>query len=361
MNLEIYNTNFERINIIDSYESMIWTDRYSGYGDFEIYTPMSQELLDIFKKDYYLISDDSEHGMIIEDTRIETDVEKGAYLTVVGRSYESILDRRIIWNQTEITGNLQNGIKKLITQNIISPTKTVRQITNFIFEDSTDETITSIGDIDYQFTGDNLYESIQKLCDIYSIGFKVTLNDDNQFVFKLYAGVNRSYDQDSNPFVVFSPNFDNIINSDYHESYAAYKNVTLVAGEGEDPNRVQTIVGNDTSTELDRRELYTDARDLQSEVDGRQLTPAEYINTLKTRGEEKLQENKVLKEFEGQVEPTQMYRYGEHFFMGDIVQLENEFGLEHKVRVIEFIHSESTNGTEQYPTFEVLDDDEEEV
>ena len=47
--------------------------------------------------------------------------------------------------------------------------------------------------------------------------------------------------------------------------------------------------------------------------------------------------------------------------MGDIVQLENEFGLEHKVRVIEFIHSESTNGTEQYPTFEVLDDDEEEV
>ena len=39
MDLYILNKNFEKIGLIDTYESVIWTTRYYTYGDFELYIP----------------------------------------------------------------------------------------------------------------------------------------------------------------------------------------------------------------------------------------------------------------------------------------------------------------------------------
>lgn len=355
MNLEVLDTNFNRIAIADSYESMIWTDRYNQCGDFEIYLGMDRSLLDVYKPDYYLVSDDSEYVMIIENTKITTSTEEGNHFIVTGRSLESILTKRIVWTQTNIYGNLQNGVKKLLNENVISPSIVERRIPNFVFEESTDPIVTAASFEELQYTGDTLYDVICKMCDAFELGFKITLNDNNEFVFKLYAGKDRSYKQDSLPYVVFSPTFENIINSDYYEAKENYCNITLVAGEDEGASRKTAIVGDTTATGLNRRELFTDARDLSSDVDGGTLTPTQYQNVLKARGEEKLKEVEIVKEFEGQVEPTQMYRYGEHFYMGDITELENEYGLETRVRVMEYIHSDSDQGIEEYPTFKVLE------
>lgn len=356
MQLEVYNTNFVRIAIADDYESLIWNDRYNAYGDFELYFGMRKELLDIYKEDYYLISDDSEYVMIIENVRTLTSIEEGNHLVVTGRSLESILCRRIVWKQTILSGNVQNAIKRLITENIISPSISQRTIPNFIFENSTDSAVTSLTTDEIQFTGDTLYDAIQKICETYDLGFKITLNSNWKFVFKLYNGVNRSYNQNSRPYVVFSPAFENLINSDYYVAKELYCNITLVAGEGEGNDRKTVVVGNTTNTSLNRRELYTDARDLSSNVEGGTLPAAQYEANLRARGYEKLKEVQILKAFEGQVESTQLYRYGEHFFMGDITELENEYGLETRVRVVGYIHSESRDSIEEYPTFKVLDE-----
>lgn len=264
MNLFVLDTNLNVIFIVDTYSSLIWTDRYNEYGDFELYTPISKSVLDYFKQDYYLWRNDSEHTMIIEKLLINSDVEDGDKLTVTGRSLESILDRRVVWGQRTISGNLQDGIETLLNECIINPTKPERKIDNFIFERSTDPIITALT-IDTQYTGDNLYDVIQGLCVSNNIGFKITINSNNKFVFKLYAGKDRSYDQFENPYVVFSPNFDNILNTNYMESKSTLKNVSLVGGEGEGSYRKYTAVG-DTSG-LNRREMYTDARDLSSDID----------------------------------------------------------------------------------------------
>lgn len=355
MQLEVYNTNFIRIAIADDYESLIWTDRYDSFGDFELYFGMRKELLDIYKEDYYLISDDSDYVMIIENVRTQTSVEEGNHLIVTGRSLESLLYRRIVWKQTILSGNVQNAIKRLITENITSPSISQRKISNFVFETSTDSAVTGLSTSEIQFTGDTLYDAIQKICEAYDLGFKIILNSNYQFVFKLYYGVDRSYSQNARPYVVFSPAFENLINSDYYVSKELYSNITLVAGEGEGNDRVTVTVGNTSITGINRRELYTDARDLSSNVEGGTLTPAQYQANLRARGAEKLKEVEILRAFDGQVESTQLYRYGEHFFMGDITELENEYGLETRVRVIGYIHSESKDSIEEYPTFKVLD------
>lgn len=356
MELTVLNTNLDAVSVVDVYESFIWTDRYYAYGDFELFTSMTDTIFKYIRQDYYVQNRDSEHVMIIEKLRIASDAEDGNHITITGRSLESILDRRIVWGQKTISGNLQNGIQTLLNENVISPSDSSRKISNFIFEASIDPMITSLK-IDAQYTGDNLYDVISKICSERSIGFKVILNDMKQFVFKLYAGADRSYDQENNPYVIFSPKFENIINSNYVESKSALKTVTLIGGEGEGSARRYTTIGGGNG--LNRRELFTDARDISSDVgDGVTLTNAEYIAQLQQRGREKLAENTDITSFEGQVETTVMFRYGEDFFNGDIVQIANEYGHETKARIVEIIMSEDEEGSSVYPTFKTIVEEE---
>lgn len=359
MDLLVLNKSLDVIAIVDVYESIIWTERYYEYGDFELYTAMTQDLLNYIKTDNYIQRVGSDRVMIIEEIRIDTDSETGNHITITGRSLESILDRRVIWSQTTISGNLQNGIKKLINENIISPSKEERKISNFIFKDSTDSQITGLT-VEAQYTGDSLYDVISKVCEEKSIGFKVSLNENKQFVFELYAGADRSYEQTNYPYVVFSPNFDNIINSNYLESKENLKNVALVGGEGEGTARKYLAIGNTSG--LDRRELFVDARDISSEgEDGETLTTEQYNELLKQRGNEYLADYTDLVSFEGAVETNIMYKYGVDFFDGDIVQIANEYGHEAKVRILEVVISENEEGNSVYPTFKTITEEGEET
>lgn len=345
---------FQPRHIMDNFESLIWVIRYSSYGDFEIYSAMTDDIKKFFQEGNYLIREDSNRCMIIEGFILTSDLENGPKVTIQGRSLESILERRIIWAQTILDGYLEGQIEKLLNQNAISPSLSARKIPGLVFKYSGDPRIESLK-IQAQFTGDNLYDAIKQICDSFHIGFKITLNDQNQFVFELYLGEDRSYEQDKNPYVVFSPSFDNLIDSSYVESKSSLKTVTLVAGEGEGSDRKTLVTGDNTSSGLDRRELFTDARDISSTTEDGELTATEYNALLKQRGDEKLAENKEIKSFEGQAETTMLYRYGEDFTIGDIVQVENEFGFTERVRVAEFIQSIDESGRSAYPTFEIVE------
>ena len=353
MDITILNYNLDAIKVFDTYNSLIWTDRYNEYGDFEIYTPMTDDILTYMRQGYYLQRKDSDHVMIIESLKVTTDIDEGSNLTVTGRSLESLLERRIIWGQKTVNGSLHDGIKTLLTENIISPSNADRKISPFMFQDSTDPTILALT-IDAQYTGDNLYETIQKICAERDIGFRVTLNDSKQFVFELYMGVDRSYNQTSNSYVVFSPKFDNLISSNYIESKKPLKNVTLVGGEGEGSERRYTAVGNVAG--ISRREIFTDARDISSNTgtEGETMTNDEYIALLRQRGKEKLSENAEIYSFEGQAEMTTMFKYGEDFSMGDIVQVANEYGHEATARILELVTSHDETGYSVYPTFSTV-------
>ena len=93
----ILNRKFETIEPIDGFKSLIWTDRFRQYGDFELYLGMTDGILDYIVPDHYFWLGDSEHTMIIEGYNIKTDIEEGNYVIVTGRSLESILERRIVW------------------------------------------------------------------------------------------------------------------------------------------------------------------------------------------------------------------------------------------------------------------------
>lgn len=356
MDLTVRNTALEIISVIDEFSSLIWTERYSEYGDFELYSPTTQRLLSVLQPDYYLCLKDSDRVMIVEDVGIETDAEQGDHLTVAGRSLESILDRRIIWKQTILDGNFQNGIKKLLDENVINPSDIDRRIPNLVFSASSDPAITNLS-IRAQFTGDNLYEAIKALCDVHNIGFKITLSDSLQFVFRLYSGKDRTYSQSENAYVIFSPSFGNLPHSNYLESKKPLKTVALIAGEGEGAERktAEVKASNNGSVGLNRRELYVDARDISSTTEEEPLSDADYSELLSQRGKERLSENAATQSFEGQLDTHAQFVYGRDFQIGDIVEIANEYGIRAKACVAEFVRSQSASGVEAYPTFVMVE------
>lgn len=352
MEAVVSDASFRPLGIADTFESLIWTERYSEYGDFELYLPATSENITLLQENRYLSINGSEIWMLIEGIQIDSDVENGAHLTVTGRSVESILERRIVWRQTILDGTVENCVKTLLEENLISPSESTRRIQNFVFRPSDDPFLSTLS-MRAQFTGDNLYDAIKAICDSFSLGFKITI-ENGVFVFSLYAGADRSFSQNSRPYIIFSPAFDNISSSNYAESYRPVKTVTLVAGEGEGAARVTATVESDSGagSDLERRELYVDARDISSRLeDGTNVSESEYRELLVQRGKEKLAECAISKSFEGKIEDAMNFIYGRDYFMGDIVQIVNEYGKESSVRVTEFIRVQDLSGLQAYPTF----------
>lgn len=351
MELLILDTELQPVDVVDLFESLIWVDRYDQCGDVELYLPITTSIIANLRRDYYLWNNDSEHLMIIEHVEIKTDAENGNHLLVSGRSAESLLFRRIVIGQKVYNGSLQDAVEDLLNDNIINPTDSNRKIDNFIFEKSFDKRIIDMT-IQTQYNGDNLYEAIQSMCVERGIGFKVILDDYNRFVFSLYMGQDRTYNQLTNPYVVFSPDYDNIINSNYLEDSSDYKNVAYVQGEEGSKVIVGDFIG------INRREVFVDASHLSRKVNGSdgnevELTQEQYNEQLQQKGYEEISSKSISTIFDGEVEGTRMFKYREDYYIGDAVQVANEYGLEGVAYITEFIMSQNNEGISMYPTFKM--------
>lgn len=352
MDIWVLDRNFNKVDVIDGYNSLIWTTRYNTYGDFELYIGADRHILNLIKNNSYLVRDKDINGneyknvMIIDkvNIHIQTDIENGDFLTVTGKCLKSIVYRRVLINQTVMNGNLIDCVKRLLNENIINPNDTKRKINNFTF--GTTPAITTT--LTMQATGDNLGELIAEICNNYGLGWDVYVKN-KKFVFTIYKGVNRSADQSVNPHVIFSYEFDNLLTTDYSESVGEYSNVAIIAGEGEGAARKKIETGDNSATGLNRIELFVDARDVSSNEG--EISDSEYNNMLIEKGAESLAERQKVVTFEGEVDATRNYLLNRDFFMGDIVQVMNEYGISKASRITEIIDSDDETGNTIIPTF----------
>ena len=66
MNVFVLDENLETIAIIDTYVSLIWTERYSEHGDFELYTFADPDIMSCIRANRYLRLNESNTVMIVE-------------------------------------------------------------------------------------------------------------------------------------------------------------------------------------------------------------------------------------------------------------------------------------------------------
>lgn len=344
MDIYVLNKSFEKVGVIDDYKSIIWTTRYYSAGDFELYIRATEEMFKLLQVDYYLQRIDDEKLMIIENFNLQTDAENGDYIIVSGRSVESILSRRIVWNQTILLDTAENAIRTVIAANCIITQDTNRIISKLKLSPANGFTETIV----QQVTGDNIAEWLETTCKQYGYGWKIVL-ENNMLVFYLFKGADRTFNNtDGNPFVVFSPKFDNLVNSNYIMNKQNYKNTALIHGEGEGAARTSASIGN--SADLDRYEIYVDARDISSNEG--EISAAQYKNMLIERGAQKLTENQTTAGYDGEIDADGIFKYKQDFNIGDIVQIENEYGIKATSRIIEIIENEDESGRRIVPTLE---------
>lgn len=354
MEFYILDENLDVLDIVDTFKSAIWTTRYFTDGDFELYVPATDKMINLLQKDRFVVrTDDTRKCMIIQNIELQTDVENGNYLSVTGKDLKNILSRRIIWKQITVSGYVEWCVRNLIETNAIDPEDPDRKIPRLELA----EEIGLQDKMSTQYTGNNLEEVIQGICKNYKLGYDVELDLDNKkFIFCLYSGVDRSYNQAANPYVVFSNDFENLLSTNYKRSGEAFKNVAKIAGEGEGTARKYAVAG--TATGLNRFEMFVDARDVSTNEG--EIDEYTYKSLLSERGYAKLAENGIIENIDGEVEPNQTYQLNRDYFLGDIVEVVNEYNISMRPRITEVIESEDDSGHYVIPTFATDEDEKDE-
>ena len=344
MNLYVLSPKYNKVAYLDSYRSLEWCERYNESGDFVLCVAATPETMQTIKKRMILQREDTGGICFVEDVEV-VQSQEDSLLTAKGRTADSVLNRRIIWTQTvsKSSETAEDFIRRLITENVISPAIAERQIPDVTLGER--QGFTDV--ISMQITGDNLLTAISNICKIYNYGFRITLTDDKKLEFNLYRGADRSYNQSNLPYVIFSDTFDNLIETEYLTNETNYKNVALIGGEGEGTARRYQTIGE--SAGLDRYELFVDAKDISSNEG--EIIEDDYNKLLQERGKEKLSECETVEEYNGLIDTANTYTYRKDYELGDIVQIENKLGIQATPQITAVLESENENGYKIVPTF----------
>lgn len=335
-------------DIISTFQSAIWNVQYFDKNDFQLVVAATDKNLSALKVGAYLVRDEDISGneynnvMVIEGYKLDFDTESGWVLTITGKGLKTIVGQRIVWSQTNLSGLAEEGIRQVISENIISPTDASRTIDNFVLDDLNGYEDT----IELQLLGENIADWLVEICKTYGYGWDVYIKN-GQYVFKLYKGTDRTYNQNEVTPVVFSPEFDNLLSSSYDYNIEDYQNAALIGGEGDGINQRTATIG--TATGLDRYEAYIDGGSVSS--NGEIITVETYTKMLEEYGQTQLNQTAFTQKFSGDIDPAGLFTINEDYYLGDLVQIENEKGITAAPRIIEIIYAEDENGSSVVPTF----------
>lgn len=335
------------VKIIDNAVSVIWIRRFNEAGEFEIYMNATAEILSLFTSEKYIFRDGDDTVMISEKVSLTTSPEEGNYIAISGHSAEILLSRRVVnrlmnWGNTTAEYVMRNVVSSHFIQ-----TDNSRKISWITLGD---ERNLPAAISNKQITGTNCLTAITEIAKTYNYGFRLKWDRANEIlIFDVYEGTDRTVPQHNQAAVIFSPDFENLANSSYTKSSEKTYNVAYVAGQGEGRNRIIVHTPNTGTIEgINRRELWVDARNMSST--GTSMTQDEYKNALRSYGDDKLAEAKESTNFSGQIITDNTFVFGEDYYLGDKVLIENEYGISGSAYVIEVTEVEDQEGYRMYPT-----------
>lgn len=249
------------LGVIDVVTGLTWEEKFADAGNFELWCPLTDVNVELLQEDN-LIWIGGESAGVIEYKELSTDDSGVQTIHIQGRLAESYLDYRTIYPTVSVSGKTSNTLRTLVNNNLINPEDSDRKIPNIELATDQEEFGESAS---YQKTGDSVLTESSRLCDANNLGFRLQfLPREYKFVFRVYEGTDRTLDQaEVNP-VLFSSELDDILESNYSHNKSELRNLAYVAGEDSGENRKVQPVG--SASGLSRRELYVDARDIQSEV-----------------------------------------------------------------------------------------------
>jgi hypothetical protein len=210
-----------------------------------------------------------------------------------------------------------------------------------------------------------VYDALKELATTFEIGMQITLDsaDDTSYSlgFRSYKGLDRTSSQSINPAVRFSPQMDSFTDIKELQSIAALKTLVYSFAPGLNPNEGETdlrtvpgvsALSGQQYTGFDLRALQIFAEDITTDqIAG---DPATLVNILNSRAYDALTDNHFVKAVDGEIVPDNQFKYGIHYNLGDIIEVEGNSGSVQPARVSEYIRAQDEGGERAYPSVSML-------
>lgn len=347
--ITILDDTMRIVDVLRKYEYSQYQYKAREIGTFQINAMLGKENLYLMDKtkNFYVLFDDDVFG-VIESVKRESDSETSRVFTIKGSLALKLLEYRVIKGQLTFKGKSYKYIEELVKQNLIFSDDANRNIALSVEFENEERLKNVCSTIDKQITGGSLWDEISEVAeaDKLRIVLKpnvVVINRENPYniggwTLIIGAGEDRTRNRGNKVVspVVFSQSLSNIANTDYIVDRSKLRNTVYIAGEGEGTDRkwynidVNSDVTFGERKGWNRRELWVDARDVQSEQDNKQLTDTEYEELIKQRANEKAKDNDLSEDYTATVtDITKQYTYKKDYNIGDFVTIaDEELGME---------------------------------
>jgi hypothetical protein len=357
--------NMHQKKLIENYDSLIWTERYT-MGDFSLVSGNVEGFMQLLPRGKIVSLRESTVPMIVERHKIIRNKNVGAKIEIVGREFTSILDRRVSIQAVgaalaewlvvaKIPSDIAHYIiYKICVEGVCDPKDIFPpSMVQFI---APDDYLASTGpNREWSVPRGNLlatvmgYLATEAMADptttppspkVEAHGIRAMRPDSTGTAIgiQIYKGVDRS---DS---ILFDGTRDLLDDGTYLFSEEGSATDAYVLGPN-DAFKMSSGAPEDSPSGLDRRVKL---------VDGSTSGTAS-ADSLKNEGSRALSEAHVTAMFDGSVnQDLSPYIYGRDYGLGDIVKLVGDYGLEEKARVTEYIRVEDATGNKAYPTLTAI-------
>lgn len=330
MIINVLNHKFEKIAIVDEFNSLMWCVRYNNVGALDLEIEANAHTIDIFRKGYFITRNDDKHVFRIEALEINTNEEGNNHLIVGAVDFFSILNQRVRTKHLTLTSTLSEYIQTLLNNEC-----TGDRGFGYPIEIKIDEDKELYRNATQSYVGNEIMKVCKQddlHCDFYF--------DAETFVLEITKIKDRTIAQKENSKIIFSDGNDNLISSKYNVDLSEYKNVAYI--HQKDNLTTGQFVGEGKG--LERRETIIESQANEENPD------------LEYEANQTLSEMNVVSNFESEVDTT-YYKYKEDYNVGDIVTIQNEFNIMTNARIIEVVETWDNEGYSIEPIFEIYNDE----
>lgn len=273
--MELYTLDglYRRAELVEGFESFIWTERYSDLGDLSVVAPSSSQFRNLLASGTLMGLSESRRVMKVE-TLEDAEAEDGSKnLTISAKEITNVLNDRVSQTATA-------GVKPNTWAATGKPSDIIRTLFDYVcrngFSSATDilplldaASLYPAGNIPEELTVydmerefGSLFDAIKEIADIFDLGFRLYKGDDDgKLYFDVYKGSDRTSSQTSIPAVIFAESLDSLQQVSELTSVAKSKNVARVQGI----DRVVTVYADGasiTTAGFAKRMMYVDATDI---------------------------------------------------------------------------------------------------
>lgn len=364
MEILILDSLLRPIDVVDVFGSMIFTERFSRMGDFELITSADSANRKRFVPDTLIMVNDSLRVMQVKTIDEKTDEENGATLNIKGFEISSITNARIAmlggagttpeWYISDKTpGNTMRYIfDEICVNGSVDPADIIPFIeigTNLYPADTIPEPTELI---EWVQKPASVYSALTELGDIYDLGHRLYKDPNlSKLYFNVYAGSDRTTAQTTLPPVVFSSDMENLENttelSDVSTHYNIIQVIYTYTDEAEVESTITMLVTEDTVNPpegFDRRIKALVVSNIPEEV-------TDVLAFLYRSGLDELMKSRPIGAFDGQISQSTQYVYERDYYLGDLVEMRSKSGTTSYMRVEEYIRVQDVQGERSYPTF----------